>query len=108
MPALYLGNPAEEYIYQHGTASPAHITLEFDVFVYINSGLDPNVTPDTQLNTLLDAIETTLGGYAINGMPQTLGGIVNSCWIEGPVHRAPGYLDGQGLALLTIKTLVPS
>lgn len=108
MPALYMGNPNEEYVYQHGTGSPAHITLSFDIFIYINVGLDPNTIPDTQVNNLLDTLETTLGGVAINGQPQTLGGIVNQAWIEGPVHRVPGYLNGQGMVILTIKVLVPS
>lgn len=109
MPALFMGNPQEEYIYRHGTALPAEVTLSFDIFVYINAGEDPNVTPDTQLNTLLDAIEAALAPRP-SGAPQatqTLGGIVNHCWIEGPIHRAPGYINGQGLALLTIQVLVP-
>jgi hypothetical protein len=108
MPALYMGNTAETYEYQHGTATPPHITLAFDIFVYIKVGLDPNSIPDTQLNQLIDAIETKLGGFAVNGQAQTLGGIVDHAWIDGDVHRFPGYLNGQGGALFQIKTLVPS
>lgn len=108
MPALYVGNPQEEYTYQHGTAAPAHITLDFDIFIYINVALDPNSVPDTLMNSLLDKVEATLGGYAINGQAQTLGGIVNHVWMEGTIHRVPGYLDGHGMALFTIRVLVPT
>lgn len=106
-PALYMGNPEENYLYPNGTATPPIITLDFDLFIYIDAGMDPNTTPDTQLNTLLDALETALAGPAINNYFQTLGGIVNHAWIEGAVRRVPGYLDGQGMVLLTIRVLVP-
>ena len=105
-PALYMGNPKESYEYQHGTSSPAHITLDFDIFIYINVS-DPNVTPDTQMNSLIDAIEAALQGTPATNGVQSLGGIVDHCWIEGSVLRAPGYLNGQGMALMTIRVLVP-
>ena len=108
MPALYMGNPMENYVYQHGNAAPAHVNLSFDIFIYINVAKDPNVIPDTVLNNLLDAVETTLGGFAVNGQPQTLGGLVINTWIEGDIHRAPGYINGQGMCLFTVKCLVPS
>jgi hypothetical protein len=105
MPALYMGNPLEEYVYKADTATPAVVAISFDFFLYINAGEDPNTTPDTQLNTLLDAIEAAIGN--VPGIPQTLGGLVHSCWLEGTVHRAPGYINGQGLALFTVRVLVP-
>jgi hypothetical protein len=105
MPALYMGNPQENYAYPHGIATPPLTTLEFDIIVYINVGLDPNTVPDTILNTLLDALETTITPY--QGYVQTLGGVVNHAWIEGKVERRPGYLDGQGAAFFTIRVLVP-
>lgn len=105
MPALYMGNPGENYRYDHDTASPAFVVLDFDVFVYIKSGLDPTVIPDIELNNLMDAIEASITPYP--GQNQTLGGIVHSAWIEGEIHRAPGYLDGRGIAIFTIKVMVP-
>lgn len=109
MPMLYMGNPTEQYVYEHGTAMPPTVTLEFDMFLYINSGQDPNTNPDTEMNNLLDAIDAALAAIP-NGPPQSvqdLGGIVNHAWIEGTVNRAPGYLNGEGMALFTIKALVP-
>lgn len=107
MPAIYLFQPEEEYSYEHGAATPPMARLDFDVIIYTNSGLDPNATPDTQMNNCIDALETAIAGKP-PGQPQTLGGIVHHAWIEGPIHRAPGYLDGQGMAFLTIRVLVPA
>jgi hypothetical protein len=104
-PALYMGNPQEEYRYEHGITSPPTVPIDYDVWLYIASGLDPNVIPDTEMNNLLDAIEAKL--QPLPGQTQTLGGIVHSAWMEGVVHRAPGYLDGRGMCLFTIKVLVP-
>lgn len=106
-PALFMGNPAENYQYDHGNASPPVVTIDFDIFIYISVGQDPNVIPDTLMNTLLDSIEVVMTPLPSAGYAQTLGGIVHHAWIEGPINRAPGYIDGRGLALLTIKVLVP-
>jgi hypothetical protein len=105
MPALYMGNSIEEYVYKADTATPPVVVISFDFFLYIDAGQDPNTTPDTKMNALLDAIEAAIGN--VPGIPQTLGALVHSCWIEGQVHRAPGYINGQGLALITVKILVP-
>ena len=108
MPALYMGNPMESYTYRHGTAMPPEVLLDFDIFIYINVE-DPNTIPDTLMNNLLDAVEAAIAA-APAGAPenaQTLGGIVNHAWIEGEIHRAPGYINGQGMALFTIRALVP-
>ena len=108
LPALYMGQIPEHYEYPHGTATPAMVTMEFGIWIYGNFAEDPNVIPDTAFNNLLDLLDTTMGGYAVNGQPQTLGGIVSHAWIEGEVLRAPGWLNGQGEVFLQIKVLVPS
>jgi hypothetical protein len=107
-PALYIGSPEENYAYPNGTATPPMITLDFQVYLYIDAGKDPNVIPDTLLNNLLDNIEAALQGAPSNNYYQTLSGIVNHAQIEGTIHRVPGWLDGQGMALFTIRVLVPS
>lgn len=108
-PALYMGSPTENYVYQDGPTFPPMIGLDFQVFIYINSGLDPSDIPDILMNNLIDALEAAIAPVPpIPGAKQTLGGIVDHAYIEGTVHRAPGWLDGEGMALLTIKVLVPS
>ena len=108
LPALYMGQIQDDYEYRNGTAAPPLVTMQFAVWIYGNFAEDPNVIPDTAFNALLDLLDTTIGGFAVNGLAQTLGGIVNHAWISGTVHRAPGWLNGQGEIFLTISVLVPS
>lgn len=110
-PGLYMGSPKETYVYEHGTVIPGKISLDYVCYLYIDSGLDPDAVPDTLLNNLLDAVEAAIAPTpplpAGNGR-QSLGGIVDHAWIEGDVNRAPGWLDGEGMAIFTIRVLVPS
>lgn len=106
MPALYLAQPEEQAVHKQGTATAGEITVPFDIIIYTNSGLDPNVSPDTELNNCLDALEAALASVPPN-QPQTLGGLVHHTWIDGQITRTPGYLDGRGAAFLTISVLVP-
>lgn len=106
MPALYLAQPEEDVAHKNGTTTPGEVTIQFDVIVYTNSGLDPNVAPDTELNNCIDAIEAAMASIPPN-QPQTLGGLVHHAWIDGHAQRAPGYLDGRGAAFMTISVLVP-
>lgn len=107
-PAFYLGEPGDEYLYLHGTASPPQITMNFDGYLYTKDGLDPNVIPDTAMNNLIDSIENTIQPMPSPQFAQTLGGIVDHVWIDRPgIFRRIDYSSGQGVALLTIKVLVP-
>lgn len=106
MPAIFLAQPEEDKAYLEGTTTPGKLTIPFDLILYTNSGLDPNVAPDTEMNNCIDAIEAALAGTP-PGQPQTLGGLVSRVWIEGKIQRAPGYLDGRGAAFMTISVLVP-
>ena len=106
-PALYVGQPQETYVYNHGSATPAAVTLDFEVFVYINAGLDMSVIPDTMLNNCLDALDAAMAATPATNNVQTLGGLVNHAWIEDKIIRIPGWIDGEGSAILTIKALVP-
>ena len=107
-PAFYLGQPGDEYLYLNGTASPPQTTLNFDGYLYTKDGLDPNVVPDTAMNNLIDAIENTIMPVPSPQFAQTLGGIVDHVWIDKPgIFRRIDYSSGQGIALLTIKVMVP-
>jgi hypothetical protein len=37
-----------------------------------------------------------------------LGGLVTHCWIEGRIEIHPGDLDGQAIAVVPIRMLVPT
>lgn len=106
-PALYQGETLEQVAYSGDlSATPLHV-MYFPITLYIKSGLDPTTTPDTTLNNLLDALDTALAPPPYDPNTPNLGGIVAYARIEGEIMRMPGYLDGQGKVLLTIKVLVP-
>lgn len=107
-PGFYLGEPGDEYFYAHGTAAPPQITMNFDGYLYTKDGLDQNVVPDTAMNNLIDSIENTIIPEQSPAFQQTLGGIVDHVWVDRPgIFRRIDYSSGQGIALLTIKVLVP-
>ena len=58
------------------------------------------------MNNLIDAVEDALDPAPLY-QNQTLGGIVSHCWFEGDVMKEPGDLDGDGIAIIPIKILVP-
>ena len=109
-PALYLYEKPET----HKRQNPASLTarmLEADIFIYINVGEDASAVPVTQLNALLDLIDPSSGGVlkpdVLDQNRQTLGGVVYDCWIEGQIIKVPGDMDGQGIAVIPVKILLP-
>lgn len=106
-PAIYQGQTLEQTGYSgDNTALPLHI-MYFPITIYINTGLDPNTIPDTAINNLLDAVDACLAAPPYDPGNFTLGGKVAYARSEGDIIRIPGYLDGQGKVLFTIKALVP-
>jgi hypothetical protein len=67
---------------------------------------DPQATPASVNNAILDAVEAQLSPDSADGCC-TLGGLVAHCWIEGEVFKDPGDLDGQALLIVPIRMLVP-
>ena len=104
-PALFVAQRPQQYA-QGSTATPQKVTLEAEIYIYTNAGTDPNVVPATEINNLVDAVDAALAGSVITGN-QTLGGIVQHCWIEGKVFIDPGDIDGDGLAIIPVKILIP-
>jgi hypothetical protein len=86
------------------------LTINAHVFVYLSAGMDPEDTPDTAMNTLLDAIDTVVapsGAAALSGNKQTLGGLVAHCYPFGPVFVDTGDIDGKAVAAIPFQILVP-
>lgn len=105
-PALFLRNTRDDYA-QRPTGIPARVTMNCEAWLYSNAGGNPDIAPAITLNYLVDALERALlpaGGQDA----QTLGGLVQHCWIEGSVEMHPGDLDGQAIAIVPIKILVPT
>jgi hypothetical protein len=86
------------------------LTINAHVFAYLSAGMDPEDTPDTTMNALLDAIDTVVapgGADALNGNKQTLGGLVAHCYPFGPVFVDTGDIDGKAVAAIPFQILVP-
>lgn len=75
--------------------------LQVDVYLYARTSGDPSSSPATILNPLVDAIFTALKPDPISNK-QTLGGLVQHCWIEGSIETDEGVLGDQGVAIIPI------
>jgi hypothetical protein len=76
--------------------------LHFRVLVYIRADASSAAIPATELNNALKAIVNVLRTTAPIGERQTLGGIVDNCWIQGDVLIDTGILDQQSALLVPI------
>ena len=102
-PALFLRHVGEQ-VSDRPTGMPPRTILECEAWIYNKVGGDE--VPDTALNALLDAVETLLLPNLADDA-QTLGGVVQHCWIEGKTEIYPGDLDNQAIAVVPIRVLVP-
>ncbi|AIV86366.1 hypothetical protein X986_3951 [Burkholderia pseudomallei] len=83
---------------------PAKVSLQCEIYLYVNTGNDMDVTPATTLNPLMDAIEAALAPDPLTGF-QTLGGTVSHCWIEGEIVTDEGMLGPQGVVIIPVNIL---
>jgi hypothetical protein len=104
-PALFLAERSDTYA-RSSEALPEAVTMEVDIYLYTDGGKDQSIVPASILNPLIDAIDTALAPSPLTGL-QTLGGLVSHCWIEGKIMKDPGDLDGDGVAVIPVKILVP-
>lgn len=102
-PALFQAQRRETPEQQRGL--PAKWRLVADLYIYANSGADPGITPTTELNVLLDAVENAFAPDPVTGV-QTLGGLASHCWISGPIETDEGTLGEQAVAIVPIEILV--
>ena len=107
-PALFLVEHMEEMV-QPGRGIPRK--LEQQAFVYVYARCDGGQTGGSILNTLMDAIESSIapapGSSDILSNAQTLGGVAYKCWVQGKVFKDPGDLDDQALLIVPIVVTVP-
>lgn len=109
LPALFVVDHDEDHV-RHDQITPAVRAIMADVWLYIDVGLDPNTTPITTINNLIDAIDPISGGVLkpdVQSNRQTLGGLAYDCRIEGKIVKVPGDIDGLGLAIIPIKIIMP-
>jgi hypothetical protein len=110
-PALFINDGAEDHP-ERPSGLPDKIILEAQLWIYANGGQNPDAVPATQLNALIDAVEAALAPTPVfaGSFPQnvqTLGGLVQHCWIEGKLEKYSGWTNGQAIAVVPVRMLVP-
>ena len=106
-PALFqLEAGAESY--QWPTPAAPKRTLEAKLFLYFDAR-DPTIPGASAINAALDALDAALApaGADLALGRQTLGGAVHDCKINGVPVRDPGDLDGDGLAVVAVRLVLP-
>jgi len=106
-PALFQFESGPEAYQWPSPATPKR-TLEVKLFLYFDAR-DPTVPGASALNAALDAIDAALApaGADLALGRQTLGGAVHDCKISGVPVRDPGDLDGDGLAVVAVRLVLP-
>lgn len=99
-PALYLTMRHEQVETKPPGMNPVSV-ITCDVYLYAYTG-DLGTTPDTILNPLVDAVAAVLAPDNVVTNKQTLGGLVQHCWIEGRIETSEGLLGGQGVVIIPI------
>jgi hypothetical protein len=105
-PAIFMHQLDEDSVTMDGNiGTPNLVTLHVNFFIYTAARSAP--VPAAILNPLLDAIETVLKPDNTMLNKQTLGGLVDNCWISGKTFFDAGDLDGDGLAIVPVSIFVP-
>lgn len=101
-PALFMAQKTETPSQVRGI--PARWELKVDVYLYVNTSGDQ--APGTLLNAVLDSVAEALAPNNPIENVQTLGGLVEHCWIEGTIETDEGTLGDQAVAIVPISILV--
>ena len=94
--------------YQWTSPARARRTLEAKLFLYFDAH-DPTTPGASAINAALDAIDLALAPASADASVgrQTLGGAVHDCKIIGVPVRDTGDLDGDGLAVISVRLVLP-
>jgi hypothetical protein len=110
-PALLL--LADNYVTRIERGRPAVWTLNMAVIIYVRAK-EADESPETQLNDLIDQVETALqrqASEAITDMSNpystTLGGLCSRCQVTGPIDLIPGEVGGQAAAMIPVEVFMP-
>lgn len=108
MPALFQFEGAEdEALYEDDLM--LRRTLKVRLFIYIDAK-DESLVGASQINAILDALDAAFAPATFTDEitnRQTLGGLVSSARISGPVLKDPGDLDGIGLIVAPVLIILP-
>lgn len=106
MPMVMLTKGKENYPSRAAIGLPAKRTFSMELNIYFDYGKNQQEIPDIYVNNIMDAVDTVLAPPAGQTV-QTLGGLVDHCYIEGDALLVPGDLDGIGHLLIPLKAVLP-
>jgi hypothetical protein len=106
-PSLYQLESGPETYQWTNQATPRR-TLEAKLFLYFDAR-NPTTPGSTAINNALDALDAALAPQSLDLATgrQTLGGAVYDCRITGVPVRDVGDLDGDGLAVVSVRLIAP-
>lgn len=105
-PALFLHRGIEIAEQKHAYGVTKW-TYRVDLWIYFQTGgfKTANTYPDMLTDNFLDAVERLFQTDPLAG-PQTLGGLVVNCWIDGTIATDPGLEDDQGVIVVPLSILI--
>ncbi len=106
MPYLMLCKPREQYPARPIKSLPAKRSFTTEIIINISAGIDQNSIPDETVCDIMDELDLALRPTQGN-QTQTLGGLVDHCYIEGDVICVPGDLDGLGMIHVPVTIMLP-
>lgn len=77
-----------------------------DWYIYVPGGEADNDINSSPLNAILDAAIAKLAPPA-NSTLQTLGGLVENCYVEGTIEMYEGVLQDRSVAIIPITIVAP-
>ena len=107
-PALFLVEDTDKWDRSAGYNEFAKREMKLYAIIYNDVGSsNPSLVPNTIINNALDAIEVAMVPDDIVNGVFTLGGLVQSCTIDGQSQRSSGDTTGKALAIVPIRILFP-
>lgn len=109
MPYLMLCKPKENYPQKTISALPAKRTFLCEIIIWIQEGQNQAAIPQDTVDDILDYLDEALqpDKRTSHGGALTLGGLVDSCFIEGEITTVPGDIDGIGMMHIPVKIVLP-
>ena len=87
------------------TGLPTKYLLDAKVWIYAHRDT-AGIVPSVAVNQILDELDEVLRPPVGPAFKQTLGGLVEHCWIEGEIHTDEGWLGLQSIAVVPLRMLV--
>ena len=86
---------------------PINWKVTVDLVLYTTGDTDPSSIPSTELNSLLDAVETAIHSTT-PGLAQSLGGKVSHCRIEGMIEIVENVSGSMAMAVVPVEIVTTS